>query len=102
MFDFLALPTEIRYEIYRCLWKYTSLKLAQPEPTVSDMYFPRAISPYPEYPNTSFGYASYGFYPEILATNSQISHEAKQVLYGENDCTYLTDHFLSSVAVSIL
>ena len=68
MFDFLALPTEIRYEIYRQLRKYVSLRLSVPV--------------------SSFGYASYGFYPEILSTNRQISHEAKQVFYGENNCTY--------------
>ena len=68
MFDFLALPTEIRYEVYRHLRKYVSLRLSVPL--------------------SSFGYASYGFYPEILMTNHQISYEAKQVFYGENDCTY--------------
>ncbi len=68
MFDFLALPTEIRYEIYRHLRRYLSLHLS--------------IAGYP------FGYVSYGFYPGILMTNHQISYEAKQVFYGENDCTY--------------
>ncbi|KAK0517323.1 hypothetical protein JMJ35_000478 [Cladonia borealis] len=68
MFDFLALPTEIRYEIYRHLRRYVSLRLAVPV--------------------SSFGYASYGFYPEILMTNHQISYEAKQVFYGENDWTF--------------
>ena len=72
MFDFLALPTEIRYEIYRHLRRYVSLRLAVPV--------------------SSFGYASYGFYPEILMTNHQISYEAKQVFYGENDCTYPLAH----------
>ena len=70
MFDFLALPTEIRYEIYRHLRQYVSLRLAVP----------------------AFGYASYGFYPEILMTNHQISYEAKQVFYGENDCMYPFEH----------
>lgn len=66
MFDFLALPTEIRYEIYRQLRKYVSLRLSVPV--------------------SAFGYASYGFHSEILSTNRQISHEAKQVFYGENNC----------------
>ena len=72
MFDFLALPTEIRYEIYRHLRRYVSLSLSVPV--------------------SSFGYASYGFYPAILITNHQVSYEAKQVFYGENDCTYPYDH----------
>ena len=72
MFDFLALPTEIRYEIYRHLRRYVSLSLSVPV--------------------SSFGYASYGFYPAILMTNHQVSYEAKQVFYGENDCTYPNEH----------
>lgn len=47
----------------------------------------------------SLGYASYGFWCNILATNSQTSHEAKQVFYGENYWTLFAgpDFYVSSV-----
>ncbi len=66
MFPLLELPLEIRMMIYRSLRTTRSLRLNHPDDT-------KAI-----------GYASYGFYPQILITNHQISHEAKQVFYGEN------------------
>ena len=70
MADFLSLPTEIRYEIYRHLRTDRSLSLS-----------PRVENP------VVLGYVSYGFHPQILTTNHQICYEAKQVFYGENHWT---------------
>ena len=70
MADFLSLPTEIRYEIYRHLRTDRSLSLS---PRVENLVV--------------LGYVSYGFHPQILTTNHQICYEAKQVFYGENHWT---------------
>ena len=70
MAEFLSLPTEIRYEIYRHLRTDRSLSLS-----------PRVENP------VVLGYVSYGFHPQILTTNHQICYEAKQVFYGENHWT---------------
>ena len=68
---FLSLPTEIRYEIYRHLRTDRSLSLS---PSVEN--------------TVTLGYVSYGFHPQILAVNRQMSHEAMHVFYGENHWTF--------------
>lgn len=71
MIDFLSLPTEIRYEIYRYLRTDKSLSLSPQCET-----------------SIQLGYVSFGFYPQILTTNHQVCYEAKQVFYGENHFTF--------------
>ncbi|KAL2039409.1 hypothetical protein N7G274_007681 [Stereocaulon virgatum] len=71
MIEFLSLPTEIRYEIYRYLRTDISLSL----------------SPQCEQ-SLQLGYVSFGFHPQILTTNHQVCYEAKQVFYGENYFTF--------------
>ena len=66
MFRFLELPLEIRMMVYRSLRTNRSLRLNHPND------------------RKAIGYASYGFRPQILATNHQVSYEAMQVFYGEN------------------
>lgn len=89
MFSFLELPLEIRMMIYRSLRTTRSLQIKNP----GDDRGAKA----------SIGYASYGFYPRILATNHQISLEAKQVFYGENYWTLYAGHefHINSVAFHI-
>ena len=72
MTSFLSLPLEIRWQIYRELRSFKS---------------PLIQSPFPDDYN-GLGYCSFGFQSRILETCRQISHEAKEVFYGENYWTF--------------
>lgn len=88
MFRLLDLPLEIRLMIYRSLRTTRSLRINHPGDNRS---------------TASLGYASYGFYPHILTTNRQISHEAKQVFYGENYWTLYAgpDFYIKSIMFNL-
>ena len=82
--SFLALPQEIRFQIYREL---RSLKS------------PLIKAPFQD-DSSELGYCSYGFHSKILETNRQISDEAKEIFYGENYWTFFVAqgfHFSSTL-----
>ncbi|CAF9936391.1 MAG: hypothetical protein ALECFALPRED_006838 [Alectoria fallacina] len=70
--DFLSLPQEIRFQIYRELRSFNSPLIKYPFYDDSD----------------ALGYCSFGFQSRILETSRQISNEAKEVFYGENYWTF--------------
>lgn len=69
---FLALPQEVRFQIYRELRSLKSPLIKNP--------FQEDFS--------ELGYCSFGFHSRILETNGQISDEAKEIFYGENFWTF--------------
>lgn len=80
--SFLSLPPEIRFKIYRELRSFNS-------PLIKTPAFNGSIV---------LGYCSFGFHSRILEINRQVSYEAKEVFYGENDWTFFASqriHFLS-------
>lgn len=71
--SFLSLPPEIRCQIYRELRSFNSPLIRSPC-------------------GDEIGYCSFGFHSRILETSRQLSYEAKQVLYGENNWTFFASH----------
>ena len=70
--SFLSLPPEIRFHIYRELRSFKSPLITASSQDDSDAH----------------GYCSFGFHSRILETCRQISYEAKEVFYGENNWTF--------------
>lgn len=77
--SFLSLPPEIRFQIYRELRSFNSPLIKSPFRDDSD----------------ALGYCSFGFCSRILETSRQISHEAKEVFYGENYWTFFVSQQIS-------